>query len=55
MRDRVRQAVFNILGTTVVGTHVLDLFAGTGALALEAISRGALAQRSSNRTGPQPR
>lgn len=42
MRDRVRQAVFNILGTTVVGTHVLDLFAGTGALALEAISRGAL-------------
>ncbi len=42
MRDRVRQAVFNILGTTVAGTHVLDLFAGTGALALEAISRGAL-------------
>ena len=42
MRDRVRQAVFNILGTSVVGTHVLDLFAGTGALALEAVSRGAL-------------
>jgi 16S rRNA (guanine966-N2)-methyltransferase len=42
MRDRVRQAVFNILGTSVVGKHVLDLFAGTGALALEAVSRGGL-------------
>lgn len=39
--DRVREAVFNILGHEIVGARVLDLFAGTGALALEAISRGA--------------
>jgi len=40
--DRVRESVFNILGDGVVGARVLDLFAGTGALALEAISRGAV-------------
>jgi 16S rRNA (guanine(966)-N(2))-methyltransferase RsmD len=42
MKDRVREAVFNLLGTDVQGKHVLDLFAGTGALGLEAISRGAI-------------
>jgi len=41
MKDRVRQALFNILGTSVEGKHAIDLFAGTGALALEALSRGA--------------
>jgi 16S rRNA (guanine966-N2)-methyltransferase len=41
MKDRVREAVFNLLGTSVRGKHVLDLFAGTGALGLEAVSRGA--------------
>lgn len=41
MKDRVREAVFNLLGHAVTGTHVFDLFAGTGALGLEAISRGA--------------
>jgi 16S rRNA (guanine966-N2)-methyltransferase len=41
MKDRVRQAVFNILGDAVAGKHAVDLFAGTGALGLEAISRGA--------------
>jgi len=41
MKDRVREAVFNLLGPGVVGTHAVDLFAGTGALGLEAISRGA--------------
>lgn len=41
MKDRVREAVFNLLGHTVVGAHAIDLFAGTGALGLEAISRGA--------------
>ncbi len=41
MKDRVREAVFNLVGPAVVGTHALDLFAGTGALGLEAISRGA--------------
>ncbi|MBX7212335.1 MAG: 16S rRNA (guanine(966)-N(2))-methyltransferase RsmD [Verrucomicrobiaceae bacterium] len=40
--DRVRQAVFSMIGETVVGARVLDLFAGSGALGLEALSRGAL-------------
>lgn len=39
--DFVRQAVFSILGEKVVGARVLDLFAGSGALGLEALSRGA--------------
>lgn len=41
MKDRVREAVFNLLGPAVRGKVALDLFAGTGALGLEAISRGA--------------
>jgi len=39
--DRVREALFDILGPTVEGTRVLDLFAGSGAVGLEALSRGA--------------
>ncbi len=39
--DRAREALFNILGKQVEDTLVLDLFAGTGALGLEAMSRGA--------------
>lgn len=39
--DRVRESVFNILGQWLDGQRVLDLFAGTGALGLEALSRGA--------------
>jgi len=43
--DRLREALFNILthsyGDPVAGARVLDLFAGTGALGIEAISRGA--------------
>lgn len=39
--DRAREALFNILGDRVVGARVLDLYAGTGALGLEALSRGA--------------
>jgi len=42
MKDRVREAVFNLLGPDVKGSHAIDLFAGTGALGLEAISRGAV-------------
>ncbi|MBM4284487.1 MAG: 16S rRNA (guanine(966)-N(2))-methyltransferase RsmD [Deltaproteobacteria bacterium] len=38
---KVREAIFNILGEAVAGVRVLDLFAGTGALGLEALSRGA--------------
>jgi 16S rRNA (guanine966-N2)-methyltransferase len=41
MKDRVREAVFNLVGPVVVGQHAIDLFAGTGALGFEAISRGA--------------
>jgi 16S rRNA (guanine(966)-N(2))-methyltransferase RsmD len=40
---KVREAVFNILGSAVGGLRVLDLFAGTGALGIEALSRGAAA------------
>jgi 16S rRNA (guanine966-N2)-methyltransferase len=40
--DLVRQALFNSLGDRVVGARVLELFGGTGALSLEAISRGAV-------------
>jgi 16S rRNA (guanine966-N2)-methyltransferase len=39
--DRVRQAVFNLIGQDVSGFKVLDLFAGTGCLGIEALSRGA--------------
>jgi len=39
--DRVKESLFNIIGTKIVGTRVLDLFAGTGNLGLEAWSRGA--------------
>jgi 16S rRNA (guanine966-N2)-methyltransferase len=39
--DRVRESLFNVLGQTLAGGEVLDLYAGTGALGLEALSRGA--------------
>jgi len=39
--DFVRQAIFSILGEGVSNTRVLDLFAGSGAIGLEALSRGA--------------
>ena len=41
MLDRVREALFSSLGGRVEGARVLDLFAGSGSLALEALSRGA--------------
>jgi 16S rRNA (guanine(966)-N(2))-methyltransferase RsmD len=41
MKDRVREALFNRLANAVGGKHAIDLFAGTGAMGLEAISRGA--------------
>ena len=43
MKDRVREAVFNLLWPSVEGAIAIDLFAGTGALGLEALSRGAVA------------
>jgi len=39
--DRVKESIFNILGAEVEGRDVLDLFAGTGSLGIEALSRGA--------------
>ena len=39
--DKLRETLFNVLGARVVDAHVLDLFAGTGAVGLEALSRGA--------------
>jgi 16S rRNA (guanine966-N2)-methyltransferase len=39
--DRLRESIFNILGDRVRGAEVLDIFAGTGAMGIEALSRGA--------------
>ena len=41
--DRVKEALFNIIGTQIEGADFLDLFAGTGAIGIEAFSRGAAA------------
>jgi 16S rRNA (guanine966-N2)-methyltransferase len=41
MMDRVRGAVFSSLGNVVIGARTADLFAGSGAIGLEALSRGA--------------
>jgi len=43
MKNRVREAIFNLLGPAVRGKHAVDLFGGSGALGLEALSRGACA------------
>jgi 16S rRNA (guanine966-N2)-methyltransferase len=40
-RDRLRETLFSILGDLVVGSHFIDAFAGTGAVGMEALSRGA--------------
>lgn len=39
--DRLRETLFNVLGAAVAGSRFLDLFAGTGAIGIEALSRGA--------------
>src|SRR6202521_4228217 len=39
--DRLRETLFNVLGLNVSGARFLDLFAGTGAIGIEALSRGA--------------
>jgi 16S rRNA (guanine966-N2)-methyltransferase len=41
MKDRLREAIFNLIGPAVSGKYAVDLFAGTGALGIEALSRGA--------------
>ncbi len=55
MKQRVREAAFNLLGSRVVGMHVIDLFAGTGALAWEALSRGAVSATLIERHFPTAR
>lgn len=42
MTDKTKETVFNIIGSLVNGKHILDLYAGSGSLGLEALSRGAL-------------
>lgn len=39
--DRVKEAVFSIIGRNIIGSRFLDLFAGTGSVGIEALSRGA--------------
>jgi len=39
--DRLRETLFNVLGESVAGSRFIDLFAGTGAVGIEALSRGA--------------
>lgn len=39
--DRLRETLFNVLGSDVAGSRFIDLFAGTGAIGIEALSRGA--------------
>ncbi|HYL85847.1 MAG TPA: 16S rRNA (guanine(966)-N(2))-methyltransferase RsmD [Candidatus Angelobacter sp.] len=39
--DRLRETLFNVLGPSVAGSRFVDLFAGTGAIGIEALSRGA--------------
>ena len=39
--DRVRESIFNMIGSSTSGSKILDLFAGFGAMGLEALSRGA--------------
>ena len=50
--DRVRETVFNWLNMYVPGAHVLDCFSGTGALSLEALSRGAASAVMLEKAGP---
>lgn len=42
MKDSIREALFNLIGGWIPGRHAIDLFAGTGAIGLEALSRGAV-------------
>ena len=51
-QDRVREALFNILAPEIAGAEFLDLFAGSGAVGLEALSRGAKAVTFVERSRP---
>jgi 16S rRNA (guanine966-N2)-methyltransferase len=39
--DRLRETLFNVLAPSIAGSRFIDLFAGTGAIGIEALSRGA--------------
>ncbi len=39
--DRLRESIFNIIGAEIAGHNIIDIFAGTGAMGIEALSRGA--------------
>ena len=51
-QDRVREALFSIIGDKVVGAAVLDLYAGSGGLGIEALSRGAMSGTFVERSKP---
>ena len=55
MKHRVREAIFNLISTESAGRHAVDLFAGTGALGLEALSRGAASATFIERHVPSAR
>ena len=46
--DKVREAIFNILQNRIYGSRFVDLFAGTGAMGIEALSRGAIVTLNDN-------
>ena len=50
--DRAKSALFSIIGNDVIGCRFLDLFAGTGQVGIEALSRGALEAVFVERAGP---
>ncbi|MFQ5612372.1 MAG: 16S rRNA (guanine(966)-N(2))-methyltransferase RsmD [Anaerolineae bacterium] len=50
--DRTKEALFNILGSWLAGARLLDLFAGTGAVGIEALSRGAAFVLFVDKAGP---
>lgn len=50
--DRVKEALFSIMGSSVIDSTLLDLFAGTGAVGIEALSRGAEYVRFIDRSRP---
>ncbi len=55
MKERVRETLFNLIGPAIRGHHAIDLFAGTGVLALEALSRGATGATAVERHFPSAR
>jgi len=50
--DRAKESLFNILMPRIAGRHFLDLFAGTGSVGIEALSRGAARATFVERSGP---